>query len=115
MLDAKVISNSGLQKQQQTQVHGFTAFINILDMYNNKFPIKDTLNISLLKILQNVDQILFAYNIATHKEEIPIIIKTSRTCDTTFFYRYKNKEIPPARTATVTKGICAPLCDINTS
>lgn len=98
--------------QTDTAAHD-TAFINILDMYNNKFPIKDTLNISPLKILQNVDQILFAYNIATHKGEIPIIIKTSRTCDTTFFYRYKNKEIPPALTATVTKGICAPLCDIN--
>ena len=98
--------------QTDTAAHD-TATIQIEGFYNQSIPVKDTVSLSIGKIVNNFDQIKFAYELATHDNSQSILVHTSRTNDTIYKYTHKTIEIAPIPVAKVISGNCIGLQDVN--
>ena len=98
--------------QTDTTAHD-TLFINICDLVKKQIPINDTISINVAKLIKEADQLNLAYKLISHKNELPFEINTSRTRDTSFIYKYQEKEIKQIPVASITSGPCLELYDIN--
>ena len=90
-----------------------TAIINFDGFYNKHFPIKDTITLSINKIVKEFNQIEFAYNLANHNNSQNFCVNTTRTNDTIFTYNYNTKDIAPINVASVVSGNCIGMYDVN--
>lgn len=98
--------------QTDTAAHD-SAFISIGSMYNSVIPIKDTVSLSITEIIRSFNQIEFAYKLATHDNTFDVTVRTSRTSDTTFQYRFNTFDIKPINVAEVVSGSCCGFYDVN--
>lgn len=90
-----------------------TAYICISNLYNKVLPVKDTLRFLFPQITKQFDQIPFAYCLATNNNSLSIVVKTSRTSDTIFTYRFETKDMQPIPVAKVVSGDCLGVYDVN--
>jgi hypothetical protein len=98
--------------QTDTAAHD-SAFIIIGDVYKEVVPIKDTIKFYVENTLKKLNQIEIAYKLAKRNYTFDISIRTTRTNDTLFQYRYNTFEINPINVAEVLSGPCVGLYDVN--
>ncbi len=98
--------------QTDTAAHD-SAFISIGSIYQSVIPIKDTVNISITGTIKKLNQIEVAYKLATNDNTFDVTVRTSRTNDTTFHYRYNTFDIKPINVAEVVSGPCCGFYDVN--
>ena len=98
--------------QTDTAAHD-SAFISIGGIYNSVIPIKDTVSLSITGTIKKLNQIEVAYKLATHDNTFDVTVRTSRTTDTTFQYRFNTFDIKPINVAEVVSGPCCGFYDVN--
>ena len=98
--------------QTDTAAHD-SAFINIGDVYKEVMPIKDTIRLSVEKIMKKMNQIEVAYKLAKQNYMFDVSIRTTRTNDTIFQYKYTPFDINPINVAEVLLGQCIGFYDVN--
>ena len=98
--------------QTDTAAHD-SAFISIGSIYQSVIPIKDTVSLSITGTIKKLDQIEVAYKLATHDNTFDVTVRTSRTTDTTFQYRFNTFDIKPINVAEVVSGPCCGFYDVN--
>lgn len=98
--------------QTDTAAHD-SAFIIIGDVYKEFVPIKDTIRLSVEKTLKNLNQIEVAHKLAKQNYIFDVSIRTTRTDDTLFQYKYNTFDIKPINVADVLSGPCMGLYDVN--
>jgi len=98
--------------QTDTAAHD-SAFISIGSIYQSVIPIKDTVSLSITGTIKNLNQIEVAYKLATHNNTFDVTVRTSRTSDTIFHYRYNTFDIKPINVAEVVSGPCRGFYDVN--
>ena len=98
--------------QTDTAAHD-SAFISIGSIYQSVIPIKDTVSLSITGTIKKLNQIEVAYKLATHDNTFDVTVRTSRTTDTTFQYRFNTFDIKPINVAEVVSGPCCGFYDVN--
>lgn len=98
--------------QTDTAAHD-SAFISIGSIYQSVIPIKDTVSLSITGTIKKLNQIEVAYKLATHDNTFDVTVRTSRTSDTIFHYRYNTFDIKPINVAEVVSGPCRGFYDVN--
>lgn len=98
--------------QTDTAAHD-SAYIAIGDIYSSVIPIKDTVTVSVIETIKKQNQLEVAYKLATHNNMLDVSIRTSRTNDTVFQYRYSSFDIKPINVAEVVSGQCCGFYDVN--
>lgn len=98
--------------QTDTAAHD-SAFIIIGDLYKGVMPIKDTIRLSIEKIIKKLNQIEVAYKLATQDYQFDVSVRTTRTNDTTFLYKYNVFGINPIKIIDVISGKCIGFYDVN--
>jgi len=98
--------------QTDTAAHD-SAYISIGNVYKITLPIKDTISISVKEALKTSNHIKVAYQLATQDCQFDINVRTTRTNDTTFIYKFKPFEIKPINVVQVLFGPCLGLYDVN--
>ena len=109
-------SDNSMIRVIQTDIDAHdTCFISIDDVYRNALPIKDTINISILETIKSLNQIKVAHKLATQNNQLKVIIRTTRTNDTIFLYKFKSFDIKPIKVAEIISGQCKGLYDVNSN
>lgn len=98
--------------QTDTAAHD-SAFITIGDVYEEVVSIKDTIWLSVENTLKKQNQIEIAHKLAKQNNTFNISIRTTRTSDTLFQYRYTPFDIKPISVAEVLSGPCLSFYDVN--
>ena len=98
--------------QKDTAAHD-SAFIIIGDVYKEVMPIKDTIRFFVEKTLKKLNQIEVAYKLTKQNLTFDVSIRTTRTNDTIFQYKYTPIDINPVNVAEVLSGLCMGLYDVN--
>ena len=98
--------------QTDTAAHD-SAFITIGDVYEKVVSIKDTIWLSVENTLKKQNQIEIAHKLAKQNNTFNISIRTTRTSDTLFQYRYTPFDIKPISVAEVLSGPCLSFYDVN--
>lgn len=90
-----------------------TAIISIEDLIRDTVVIKDTINYSVKKELNRVNQLSLADKLIQKNKVLKARVETTRGIDTSFMYRFKEIKIEPIITARVLSGNCVGLYDVN--
>lgn len=98
--------------QTDTAAHD-SAVITIGDVYKEVLPIKGTIKLSIEKTLKKLNQIEVAYEMAKRSYIFDVSIRTTRTNDTLFQYKYNTFDIRPVNVAEVLSGLCIGFYDVN--
>jgi len=98
--------------QTDTAAHD-SAFIFIADMYREVVPIKDTIRLSVENTIKKQDLIEVAHKLAKQNNIFNVSIRTTRTSDTVFQYKYNTIDINPINVAEVLFGPCTGFYDVN--
>jgi hypothetical protein len=98
--------------QTDTAAHD-SAYITIGDVYKEVMPIKDTIRLSVEKTLKELNQIEVAQKLVKQNYLFDVSIRTTRTDDTLFQYKYNTFDIKPINVADVLSGPCMGLYDVN--
>lgn len=98
--------------QTDTTAHD-SAYINIGDVYKEVLPIKDTIKFSIEEALKKLSQIEVAYKLAKQNYIFDVAVRTTRTNDTLFQYKYNTFDINPVNVVEVLSGPCIGFYDVN--
>lgn len=98
--------------QMDTAAHD-TAYIDIENLCHKTLPIKDTVKLSILHSLKELNQIDVAYNLVKQNYKMKVRVRTTRTNDTVFQYQYLTFEIKPINIAEIISGTCRGFYDVN--